>query len=392
MDFSVLTNDQLVELIRAACAEAGQRGNAVAAAAQAAMLSEGERVQIARQAVEREAERLRQKEAERVAAQAAEEVKAKQEAAEQQRLWEKKLAISRRVCDIFGEIGLTVKIWSRDGEKRLYINQATGRDSLVDYYFTGNSRKKPGALEIVRAHNTTEKRPQIQSLCEDICKGWNGLQLTCDTASPELTERLAREKREADERAAEAARVEAERKAAEAKEKAEREAREKVERQERLRALLGGIPVLVKRCCKVEPQVEGQSSPYVNYDNGRRTVVAYRTDDGRLGVATLTIEGNYSSSRTIKAGRVLTEPPVPDAQALPADVLALLDDGEREAMGRFADLPEVLRDTIAANFQTDARSKWITRADSHEFRTFYDGQERSYLAHDLPAPKVEVTA
>ena len=59
MDFTPLTDDQLVELIRAACSEAVKRGAACAAAAQGAYLGEAEKAQIARDAAAREAEKLR---------------------------------------------------------------------------------------------------------------------------------------------------------------------------------------------------------------------------------------------------------------------------------------------------------------------------------------------
>jgi hypothetical protein len=86
LDFSTLTDDQLVGLLRSVLRECVARGGAVQAAARSAGIDEAERAQIAKDAAEREAAKLRAKERERVAKDAAERVKqerAAQEAAAQ---------------------------------------------------------------------------------------------------------------------------------------------------------------------------------------------------------------------------------------------------------------------------------------------------------------------
>jgi len=80
LDFSVLTDDQLLSLIRAALAEAVERGAAITAAAQSVYLDAAEKMEIARQAAEREAAILRAKERERIAREAAERVRQQAEA------------------------------------------------------------------------------------------------------------------------------------------------------------------------------------------------------------------------------------------------------------------------------------------------------------------------
>jgi ParB-like chromosome segregation protein Spo0J len=52
LDFSALTDDQLIALIRAACADAVTRGAAVESAAREAYMSADERVQVARASIE----------------------------------------------------------------------------------------------------------------------------------------------------------------------------------------------------------------------------------------------------------------------------------------------------------------------------------------------------
>lgn len=71
LDFSHLTDDQLVGLLRAILRECVERGGGVRAAAESAGLDEAERMNIAREAAEREAAKLRAQERERVAREAA---------------------------------------------------------------------------------------------------------------------------------------------------------------------------------------------------------------------------------------------------------------------------------------------------------------------------------
>lgn len=80
LDFSALTDDQLLTLIKAALAEAVSRHPAVGEAARAAMLDEHERLRILRGAGERETAALRAKERERLAREAAEQVRRQNEA------------------------------------------------------------------------------------------------------------------------------------------------------------------------------------------------------------------------------------------------------------------------------------------------------------------------
>ena len=75
LDFSELTDDQLLQLLRAGFEEAGRRNPAVAAAIRAAGLDEVEKVRIAAAAAESEAARLRALERERIAREATEKVR-----------------------------------------------------------------------------------------------------------------------------------------------------------------------------------------------------------------------------------------------------------------------------------------------------------------------------
>lgn len=80
LDFSDLTDDQLVELARACCLEAVRRNAATAAAMEAMMLSEAEKARIARSASEMEIAAQRAAERQRIAQQARAKVQCEEEA------------------------------------------------------------------------------------------------------------------------------------------------------------------------------------------------------------------------------------------------------------------------------------------------------------------------
>lgn len=84
LDFTNVTDDQLIELVRQCCLEAARRGDsAVAEALKATMLSEAERVRVARSASEAEIAALRAQERERIAQEARDKARAEHEAAQE---------------------------------------------------------------------------------------------------------------------------------------------------------------------------------------------------------------------------------------------------------------------------------------------------------------------
>lgn len=188
IDFKPLTDDQLVELVRAACAEAVLRGSAIEAATRAAMLSEAEKATIARTAAEREAEKLRREEAERIAQAAAEQVRqqagqeqAQKAADEQARLWGRQKFLGRLVKNLFGS-GCTLTVWNK-GDKRVYIDNEPGT-VRVEFYSTGNHRNPPGTLKISVSEAQITDKALVKRVVEHAAKSWNSLpRMDCDQAS-----------------------------------------------------------------------------------------------------------------------------------------------------------------------------------------------------------------
>jgi hypothetical protein len=76
LDFSHLTDDQLIELVRFCCQEAIRRGEAAGTAMRSMMIDEAERARIMRAASETEAAAIRARERERIAKEAADRVRA----------------------------------------------------------------------------------------------------------------------------------------------------------------------------------------------------------------------------------------------------------------------------------------------------------------------------
>lgn len=186
LDFSVLTDDQLVELIREACRAAVERGNGCARAAESAYLSEAERVRIAREATERELAARKAEEADRIARQATEAVKYDLAAQEQKRKWEKKKQISDRLNELVDSSStLELHVWSNNsGEKRVYVS-VNGRkhwnDNEIEYYHTGNAKNPPKSAKfssklLAEGHTKAE----LLEFLGNVADAWTNLKLTCN--------------------------------------------------------------------------------------------------------------------------------------------------------------------------------------------------------------------
>jgi hypothetical protein len=155
LDFSTLTDDQLVGLIREALQEVVRRGPAVEAAARAAGLDEAEKAKVAAAAAQAEARRLRDEEARRVAEEAA--AKVRQEADEHKADAERDKAailrgIAREARSLFGsdQPEFTVALWEKPGDRRIYIGHGYN-SNWVEYHHDGDHRTAPGTCKAIAA-------------------------------------------------------------------------------------------------------------------------------------------------------------------------------------------------------------------------------------------------
>lgn len=184
LDFTILSDDQLVELISAACQEAIARGEAVGFAARSAMLSESEKARIAqaarekemRKAKEREALLLAEQEAARIRAELEEE-KRREQAEKTQQLWEKKDEIIQRAQELLAEVldsTESLQVWNKT-DKRIYVNKSRLGANHVVYYHDGNGKTRPGTLEL--SAKLEPQRAAIKQFCAELCQKWNHIRV-----------------------------------------------------------------------------------------------------------------------------------------------------------------------------------------------------------------------
>jgi hypothetical protein len=191
LDFTNLTDDQLIALIRGACSDAVRRGAAVAAAAQEAYLSAAARGRIAREAAEREAERLKQEEAERVAREAAETVRRRAEqqktadaAAAEVKAWAKRKGVAQAlVAAGYDVVGDQLVVWIRPGgvEKRVFLQKkGYGETTYATLYVTGNQKHSPDSLVTVGLGAAL--RAKVAPVLRAIARDWHQLKVDLDEA------------------------------------------------------------------------------------------------------------------------------------------------------------------------------------------------------------------
>jgi hypothetical protein len=188
LDFSALTDDQLLELLRAACQAAAARNPAIARAAEAIVLDEAERARIIAAAAEQEAAALRAAERERIAKEAREKVRAGAEAIDAARRandaarqsaaakkgQEAAEAERRRAERNKGWLSRAAALVDADPQKisliytdtqygsRVLINDGYdryARDHLADYNTSKATTKTPQTL--------VKRKPEIAALCAE---------------------------------------------------------------------------------------------------------------------------------------------------------------------------------------------------------------------------------
>lgn len=198
MDFTQLTDEQLLTLLQEAMRESLARGSAVADAARQVLLSEKEAAEVASAASERTRERLRMEELHRVAKAAETKTRAEAETklrqAEKDKIakqWIAQKAQAQLIVDALGDAypeGTTVNIWNGT-DKRVYLDCDAGRRSShlrAILYVDGNNRNAPGSftLETIRTLPTGKTRvevaDQLKGVLTTIGKYWKSCKFNVD--------------------------------------------------------------------------------------------------------------------------------------------------------------------------------------------------------------------
>lgn len=188
MDFDALSDDQLVALIRAAVGEAVRRGEAVRLAAEAAMLAEAEKVRIAAEAAQREAARQRRQKGQRVAQATADRAQAPDSAQQRQRAgqaqqhdWARKKILARMVIAVLGS-RWNLTVWERDGERRVFFDEAGNSRSRITYYDTGNGCRPPQSIDW-GGGLPADAKPLVVTIAQQACREWETVKIDCDVAA-----------------------------------------------------------------------------------------------------------------------------------------------------------------------------------------------------------------
>lgn len=176
MDFTSVADDQLLQLLKLAMAEALNRGGAVRIAAEAEVVSAQERAEIERKVATRlllekeELERKRIKEEAEAKFRAEEN---KKQAAATETTWSCKAAIAQVIKEWGYKGKFELNIWSRGADRRVYFQldkQGTWKFCL---YLTGNAYHPPMDFEGEGADCWFDgKQKELKALLALISKHW----------------------------------------------------------------------------------------------------------------------------------------------------------------------------------------------------------------------------
>lgn len=194
LDFSGLTDDQLIALIRAACEEARHRGAATETAARNVYLDEVERARISRAAELLEAERLRSEEAARVAREAADKVrrdadrqKINDVASAERKMWAMRKGIAQAL-DAAGWNcrGDQLVVWlSPAKEKRVFLQKAVyGVSAYATLYVTGNRSHAPGSIQFssIAFKNNKVLMDSVGAVLRSVAEEWTQVKVDLEQA------------------------------------------------------------------------------------------------------------------------------------------------------------------------------------------------------------------
>lgn len=178
MDFSQLSDSQLLELLKAIFAEAINRGGAIAAAAQGESISAQERAKIEWQI----AEEYRQKKEEEEKREIADSAKAKLEREEKakeseriNRLWKRKAAIVAAFEKWGAEEDFELNIWERGSDRRVYLQGIKRNSWKWCLYLSGNQWHPPGFLEgIGEVCWFDDYQERLEKILAKIAEIWKG--------------------------------------------------------------------------------------------------------------------------------------------------------------------------------------------------------------------------
>lgn len=177
MDFSQLTDEQLLELISKAMAAAVDRG--LEKLAQAVYVDAQEVARIKAEVIEQEKQKQRVEKLERAKREAEAEAKAQAAKETQSSAWAHKSAmmLALKAHPLFeDDKDFSLNIWqSGNGEVRVYLqgppSGRRGHEWEFVYYSTGSQYNAPGTIDGLEADNIAY--PAMKAFFELVCQHWN---------------------------------------------------------------------------------------------------------------------------------------------------------------------------------------------------------------------------
>jgi hypothetical protein len=184
MDFSILSDDQLLQLLKGAMAEAIKRGGAVRAAAEGEVLSSQERAAIEFAVAEKLRIEKEEAERKRVAKEAEARLRQediKKEVEKTESTWSIKAAAIAAIRRWGYEGKFELAIWSRGSDRRVYFQDAKNRETWKwCLYLTGNQWHPPGDFEGEGVECWfDDKKDELASLLKAVSESWKS-----DTSIP----------------------------------------------------------------------------------------------------------------------------------------------------------------------------------------------------------------
>jgi len=193
MDFSKITDDQLLQLLQSAMAEAISRGEAMAYAAQVDVLSQKEKAQIRIKEMERLQEEKNKSEVDRIKKAAKAEFEKSQsqaETGETKGLWQSKMAAIEAIREWGYNGEFQINIWANGNDRRVYFQDKRKPNWKYCLYVTGNKYNPPGkfTLEGERCFFDEEDRVErLKAFLLFFATQWDVVQLSSSDGVAGLT-------------------------------------------------------------------------------------------------------------------------------------------------------------------------------------------------------------
>lgn len=178
MDFSILSDDQLLDLLKAAMAEALKRGGDIASAAKGEVLSAQERAAIEFQVAEKIRTEREEKERKRLAKEAESrmrEEELKKQVEKTETYWEIKSAAVEAIRQWGYDGEFEINIWSRGADRRVYFQKDNGKRTSWKWclYLVGNAYHPPGDFEGEGEDCWfDDKQDELKALLKTIASSW----------------------------------------------------------------------------------------------------------------------------------------------------------------------------------------------------------------------------